>query len=104
MAKTITLSSGRAFQTVTAAKQHFAKILHGQELKTAFSDEYLADIRAVYTDYCARTGWSLASTPVCFYPTHDRGPGYTTRCFGVTFQDGTTANFSMDKALRTIAA
>lgn len=34
---------------------------------------------------------------------YDRGPGYTTRCFCVTFEDGTTGHFSMDKALRAIA-
>lgn len=49
------------------------------------------------------TGWGLQSPPVSFYPTHDRGPGYTTRCFGVTFEGGTTRNFSMDYALRAIA-
>lgn len=104
MAKSVTLGTGRAFPTVTAAKEHFAQILNGQELKKAFSGEDLADIRAVYADYCAKTDWSLPSAPASFYPTHDRAPGYTIRCFGVTFEDGTTGNFSMDKALRTIAA
>lgn len=104
MAKSVTLSTGRTFPTVTAAKEHFAQILNGQELKKTFSGEDLADIRAVYADYCAKTGWASPSAPASFHPTYDRGPGYTTRCFGVMFEDGTTGNFSMDKALRAIAA
>lgn len=104
MAKSVTLSTGRTFPTVTAAKGHFAEILNGQELKQAFSGDEFADIQAIYIAYCAKTDWPLPSAPASFYPMHDRGPGYTTRCFGVTFEDGTTGNFSMDKALRAIAA
>jgi len=104
MAKLVTLSTGRTFPTVTAAKKHFAEILNGQELKQAFSGNEFADIQATFIAYCTKTNWPLPSAPVLFYPVHDRGPGYTTRCFGVTFKDGTTGNFSMDKALRAIAA
>jgi hypothetical protein len=104
MAKSVTLSTGRTFPTVTAAKEHFAEILNGQELKQAFSGDEFTDIQATYVAYCAKTDWPLPSAPASFYPVHDRGPGYTTRCFGVTFEDGTTGNFSMDKALRAIAA
>jgi len=103
MAKSVSLRTGRAFGTVTAANEHFALILNGRGLKQEFSGDELADIRAVYEDYCAKTGWNLQSPPASFYPTYDRGPGYTTRCYGVTFEDGTTGNFSMEKALRAIA-
>ena len=95
MAKSVTLSTGKAFPTVTTAKEYFAEILAGNEF---------ADIQATYLAYCAKTDWLLPSAPASFYPIHDRGPSYTTRCFGVTFEDGTTGNFSMDKALRAIAA
>lgn len=103
MVKLVTLSNGREFPSVSAATEHFARILKSRELKEAFSGEDLVDIRTAYADYCAKTNWTLASAPALFYPTHDRGPGYTTRCFGVTFEDGTTGNFSMTKALRAIA-
>ena len=103
MAKSVLLKNGRAFKTVTAAKEHFTQLLGGQELKKAFDGGDLADIRAVYDDYCAKTNWAVKSPPSSFYPIHDRGPGYTTRCYGVTFEDGTTDNFSMEKALRAIA-
>ena len=104
MAKSVTLSTGKAFPTVTTANEYFAEILAGQELKQAFTGNEFADIQATYLAYCAKTDWLLPSAPASFYPIHDRGPSYTTRCFGVTFEDGTTGNFSMDKALRAIAA
>lgn len=103
MAKSVSLSTGRTFATVAAANEHFSRILDGRELKQRFGEDDLADVRAVYEDYCAKTGWELKSLPASFYPTHDRGPGYTTRCFGVTFEDETTGRFSMEKALRAIA-
>jgi hypothetical protein len=104
MAKSVTLSTGKAFPTVTVAKEYFAGILDGRELKQVFTGSEFVDIQATYLAYCAKTHWALPSMPASFYPVHDRGPGYTTRCFGVTFEDGTTGNFSMDKALRAIAA
>jgi hypothetical protein len=103
LAKSVSLRTGRDFATVTAAKEYFSKILNGRDLKQEFGGDELADVRAAYEDYCAKTGWELQSPPASFYPTHDRSPGYTTRCFGVTFEDGTTSKFSMDKALRAIS-
>lgn len=103
MAKTVSLKSGRTFASVAAAKKHFVRILESRELKQEFAAEDMADVRAAYEDYCVKTNWKLPATPAIFYPTHDRGPGYTTRCFGVTFEDKTTGHFSMDKALRAIA-
>jgi len=55
MAKSVSLRTGRAFGTVTAANEHFALILNGRGLKQEFSGDELADIRAVYEDYCAKT-------------------------------------------------
>ena len=104
MTKLVTLGTGRTFPTITAAKKHFAAILKAQELNQTFSASDFADIESVYLDYCAKTGWDLPFRPYAFYPTHDRGPGYSTRCFGVTFVDGKVGTFSMDRALRAIAA
>ncbi len=104
MAKSVSLNTGRTFATITATKKYFVRILSGSELRQELCGDELADVYAVYEDYCTKTGWELQSRPASFYPTHDRGPGYTTRCFGVTFEDGTTGNCSMDKALRAIAA
>jgi len=72
-------------------------------LKKVFSKDELAEVLPVYQDYCEATKWKPQSPPAFFYPAQDRGPGCTTRYFGVTFEDGTTGSFSMDKALRAIA-
>ncbi len=103
MAKSVLLTTGRAFETVTAARDYFSTLLHGRLLKEPFTGDDLADIRAAYEEYCAKTDWKLPGTPASFYPAHGRGPGYTTRCFGVTFANGEAAIFSMDKALSAIA-
>ena len=104
MAKSVSLTTGRTFPTVTAAREHFSQLLKGHELKAAFSGSDAADIRAAYEAYCAKTNWQLESPPASFRPVYDRGPGYTTHCYGVTFEDGTEGNFSMDKALSAIAS
>jgi hypothetical protein len=104
MAKSVTLTTGQHFETITAAQAYFADLLKGQELGKAFSGNESLQIGTVYRGYCDRTRWDLTSPPASFYPTYDRGPGYTTRCFGVTFEDGTTGKFSLEKALRAIAA
>lgn len=103
MAKSVSLKTGRAFETVTAAQDHFSSLLRSRPLKEPFTGNDLADIGAAYEDYCAKTKWKLPAPPVSFYPAHGRGPGYTTRCFGVTFSNGDTSIFSMDKALSAIA-
>lgn len=103
MAKRVVLTTGREFKTIGAAKAHFAEVLEKPELKTPFEGEELADIRAAYLAYCEATEWPLPSLPASFYPMHERGPGYTTRCFGVTFEDGRSESFSMPKALSAIA-
>lgn len=103
MGKSVSLATGRAFPTIAAGREYFSNLLKGQELKAAFSGPDAADIRAAYEAYCAKTNWRLDSPPASFHPTQDRGPGYTTRCYGVIFEDGTVGKFSMDKALSAIA-
>ncbi|AYG64041.1 hypothetical protein [Rhizobium jaguaris] len=103
MAKSVSLETGRTFATITSAKQHFAPMLDRNDLKQPFSGGDLADIAALYRDYCAKTNWPLPSSPTSFYPTYERDEGYTTRCFGVTFANGSIGRFSLDKALRAIA-
>lgn len=103
MAKSIRLSTGLEFASISAGSDHFKKVLDGQELAKPFNGPELADIRAAFEEYCSRTDWPVPSPPASFYPTHERGPGFTTRCYGVTFEDGSKDNFSMPKALKVIA-
>lgn len=103
MAKTISLSTGRVFNTISSAKEYFAGLLDSQQLKEPFSGEGLIEIHEVYVGYCEATDWPLPSKPMSFYPTEERGAGYTTRCYGVTYANGESASFSMPKALTAVA-
>ena len=103
MAKNVELPTGRVFTTISAAKEHFATLLESQGLKEPFSGQDLEDVKAVYDAYCKATKWPLDSEPSSFYPTEERGPGYTTRCYGVSYADGNCDSFSMPKALSAIA-
>ena len=103
MAKHVTLSTGLSFPTVKAACGHFSEMLKNQADKVPFAGTEESQISAVYLTYCSKTNWQVKSPPASFYPSHGRGPGFTTRCFGVMFADGTTTEFSMEKALRAIA-
>jgi hypothetical protein len=103
MPKPVRLTSGLEFSSISAAAEHFKKLLDQQEFAEPFRGPEVADIRAVFDEYCTKTGWPLPSPAASFYPTHERGPGYTTRCYGVKFDDGSTDTFSMLKALRAIA-
>lgn len=104
MPKSVRLSTGLEFNSISAGSEHFKKLLDGQEFAKPFSGPEVADIRAAFDDYCVKTAWPVPSPPASFYPTHDRGPGFTTRCYGVTFEDGSKDNFSMPKALSVIAS
>lgn len=103
MVKSVSLASGRSFPTIKAALDHFSGVLKDQPDKAPFTGADESDIGAAYLAYCAKTKWTLESSPASYYPTHGRGVGFTTRCFGVTFADGTSTIFSMEKALRAIA-
>ena len=103
MPKFVKLSTGLEFKSVMAGVEHFLKLLAAQDLKVAFTGVDEVHIRAAYNEYCVKTDWQTPSPIATFEPVHDRGPGYTTRCFGVTYVDGSTAKFSMKKALSVIA-
>ncbi len=103
MTKSVLLRSGRSFPTLSAAKSHFHQLLEGQPLKAPFEGQDFVEIEAAFVAYCAETNWPVSSPPRSFYPTSNRGPGYTTRCYGVLFDDGRSDSFSMDKALAAIA-
>ncbi len=103
MPKSVKLATGLQFGSISEGIKHFTRMLEAHELQLSFTGEDAAHIRAAFEAYCVRTDWPLPSPPASFYPTRDRGPGYTTRCYGVTFENGTTERFSMAKALRAIA-
>ncbi len=103
MPKSVRLTTGLEFKSITAGIEHFSKLLDSQALKVPFTGADDEHIRAAYDEYCSKTDWPTPSPAATFQPINDRGPGYTTRCYGVVYEDGTTGNFSMAKALRAIA-
>jgi hypothetical protein len=103
VSKMIDLNNGLQFESISAGKIHFEKILKETSLGTHVTGQEFRDISALYEAYCNKTNWPLGSPPVAFFPMHERGKGYTTRCFGVTFEDGSTNRFSLDKALSAAA-
>ena len=103
MPKPVTLTTGLQFGSISAGEEHFSRLLEAQELEKPFEGAELEHIRAAYEAYCAKTGWDTPTPAATFQPVHERGPGFTTRCFGITYEDGTTGRFSMPKALSAIA-
>jgi hypothetical protein len=103
MAKKIDLSTGRSFKNIAEAKRYFTTLLDTTPLMVEFSGSDLEHINAVYRAYCDATEWELPSAPTSFFPVHESGKGYTTRRFGVKFEDGSTGRFSIQKALSKIA-
>lgn len=104
MPKSVTLATGLQFGSISTGVAHFSNMLAEQELNKAFDGVDEQHIRAAYEEYCAKTNWSTQSPPATFQPVYERGPGFTTRCFGITYEDGTTGRFSMQKALSAISA
>lgn len=78
-------------------------MLERKDLKQLLSGDDLADVTALYRDYCAKTNWPLPAAPTSFFPIYERDKGCTTRCFSVAFADGSAGRFSLDKALRAVA-
>jgi hypothetical protein len=103
VSKSINLGNGLMFTSISAGKVHFESILKSTAIETDVAANEFNELKALYEQYCTKTNWPLNSPPTAFYPTYERGPGYTTRCFGIRFQDGSTGRFSLDKALSEVA-
>jgi hypothetical protein len=103
VSKKIALGKNFEFESITAGKAHFDKILKETELGTRVPAQAFRELKALYEEYCRKTNWPSNSPPVGFFPMYERGKGYTTRCFGVEFEDGSKDRFSLDKALSAVA-
>jgi hypothetical protein len=103
MPKQIDLGPGLKFRSITEAKTLFEEILKNTPIQQRVAAEEFENLKRLYEMYCAKTDWPLSSSPKAFFPTYEKQRGYTTKCFGVEFEDGNTGRFSLDKALRTVA-
>src|SRR6185437_7331733 len=104
VSKRIDLGPGLQFESITAGKLHFDPMLKGAALGKHFAGQEFKDIKALYGEYCRKTNWTVKSPVKAFFPKNETGKGYTTKCFGVEFQDGSTDRFSLDKALSAVAS
>lgn len=103
MVKSVVLTTGREFASIKSAGDHFSQILKAQQVGAEFSGADADDLHALFLGYCEKTSWHLPSPPVAFYPTWDKRPGSSTLCFGVRYEDDSKGNFSLPKALSSVA-
>jgi hypothetical protein len=101
--KQVYLAPDLKFDSITSARLYFRNVLNSTNLNEYVSKDECRNLTRLYEVYCRGTDWPISSPPVAFYPMDEKGPGYTTKCFGVEFADGTRQRFSLDRAL-TIAA
>lgn len=103
VSKKIELDSGRKFESIGAGKEFFEKILKDTPLGNHVTEHEFQEIKALYDAYCRKTKWIVKSPVTAFFPKNESGKGFTTKCFGIQFEDGSTDRFSLDKALSAAA-
>jgi hypothetical protein len=103
MPKKFSLGPTLHFESITDGKDFFDKILKNTPLEQRVKQEEFDALNLLYEAYCEKTNWQVPSRPKAFFPTHERQRGYTTKCFGIEFEDGTKGRFSLDKALTAVA-
>jgi len=103
VAKKIDLGPEVNFKSIAKAKNYFGGILKDTPIDQRLTDTEFKSLKALYEAYCTKTNWPLRSPPKSFFPTYERQKGFTTKCFGVEFEDGKSNRFSLDKALSAVA-
>jgi hypothetical protein len=101
--KPIDLGAGLRFPSISSAREHFKKILDDTPVEQRITGQQFDALKVLYEAYCANTDWATPSAPKAFFPKLEQQEGFTTKCFGVEFQDGSTDRFSLDKALTAAA-
>ena len=103
MVKKIELADDLKFESISQARIYFRNILNSTDLNHHVSEGECLSLRRLYEAYCDKTAWPIESPPKSFFPKHEKGNGFTTKCFGIEFEDGTHGIFSIDKALTAVA-
>jgi hypothetical protein len=103
VSKDINLGDGLKFESISAGKKHFEPILKNAALGKHFAGQEFQEIKALYDAYCRKTNWVVKSPVAAFFPKNEIGKGFTTKCFGIQYEDGSTDRFSLDKALSAVA-
>jgi hypothetical protein len=103
VAKAIDLGPGLQFPSIAEGRKPFAKILADTPVGPFVTAEEFKALKLLYEAYCTATSYAMPSPPKGFFTMHERGKGYSTKCFGVEFEDGRRGRFSLDKALSAVA-
>jgi len=103
MVKKIELAPDLKFSSIIQARTYFRNILNSTELNQCVSDGEFESLRLLYEAYCTKTNWPITSPLKAFFPRYEQGEGFTTKCFGIEFENGTNGKFSLDKALSAVA-
>lgn len=100
---------GQSFSSQTEAERFFYAIrdknlVSGGDIQGSTEFNLLEDL---YVRYCLATNWPTPGHPVAFYARNiarGSGPtGGTTQGFVVKFTDGSEQEFSIKKAVKTVA-
>jgi hypothetical protein len=103
VAKKIELSPNLKFASIAAGKTYFGAMLERVPVGQRVTKEEFDALKLLYEAYCAKTNYPMPSPPKAFFPKYEQQKGYTTKCFGVEFEDGSSNRFSLDKALTAVA-
>src|SRR2546423_1914733 len=103
VAKKVDLGPGLQFPSIAEAKNYFGKILKDTPINQHVTKQEFDALKPLYEKYCSKTSWPVPFPPRAFFPTHQQQKGYTTKCFGIEFEDGSRDRFSLDKALTAVA-
>lgn len=101
---------GRSFSSQIEAERFFfgvrdRNLANGGEISDSTDFDLLVDL---YVRYCKNTNWQTPGSPTAFYARNivrESGPkGGTTQGFVAKFGDGSEQEFSIKKAIRTVAS
>lgn len=117
MAKKVRVKSGRTFDTLSAAKEHFGNIRRNTEPNGSIPEPERSDIIDIYERYCEATGYAEKPTTGEFINPKDvvglttmldnrqrpNASYASTKAYAVISASGELNVFSIDKALTAIA-
>jgi hypothetical protein len=103
VSKKIDLGPNLQFESISEGRTFYGKILSDTPLNQPIANTEFDALKLLYEAYCAKTNWPIPSPPKAFFPRYEQQKGYTTKCFGIEFQNGKKDRFSLDKALAAVA-
>jgi hypothetical protein len=101
---------GQRFSSQIEAERFFyglrdKNLASGGDIAGSAEFDLLEDL---YVRYCKATKWKIPGNPIAFYARNivrEKGPkGGTTQGLAARFSDGTEQEFSVNKAVRAVAA